>query len=255
MRTAASLPRLVALTLLVLITALIFQRIRSTSVPDGRSVIEHSSTTAGVENVQEAVEARDPEAEASGPNAEDETLLMRLDPSDGWYTNEVRCWPSVGGIIIAQRVHPVELVFLGVDRFYATPRSSNAAQEDEFCKKLRMVGGKWWIGYWDFEWATGYKMRQLWPDERDVLYLGWPENGKGAWLLRYNNRKAVGGGIGIINNALTMDERCLAIKLSGGAFYENPEGSEYIAPLLHGFGNRTERTNPDLPQDGGEFDF
>lgn len=42
---------------------------------------------------------------------------MRLDPSMGLYVNTVRGWPSAGGIIIAERIQPVELAFLGLDRF------------------------------------------------------------------------------------------------------------------------------------------
>jgi hypothetical protein len=98
-------------------------------------------------------------------------------------------------------------------------------------------------------------MRQLWPDEIDVLYLGWPKDKRGVWLLRYENWKAVAGDIGTIYNALTMEERCLAIKLSGGKFYENPEDSEHIAPLVQGFGNRKLRKDPGLPEDGGSWDF
>jgi hypothetical protein len=259
MRNATILPRFLALTILTLITALIFQRICSTVKPDGTAIIDELSSTASVEKSQkvggQAGGHRDPEAETSGIDGKDENLLMRLDPSSSRYTNEVRCWPSVGGIIIAERVHPVEVLFLDLDRFYPTPRAPNATQEDEFCKKLRMVGGKWWASYLEFEWAIRYKMRQLWPDERDMLYLGWPKDKKGVWLLRFENWKAVGGDIGTIYNALTMDERCLAIQISGGTFFENPEDSEYLAPLVRGFGNRKKRKDPRLPEDGGSWDF
>jgi hypothetical protein len=57
---------------------------------------------------------------------------MRLDPSMGLYVNTVRGWLSVGGIIIAERIQPVELTFLGFDRFHPTPRSANSMKEDDF---------------------------------------------------------------------------------------------------------------------------
>ena len=260
MRNVTILPRFLALTVLALITALICHRILSTSKPDRIPVIQELSPTASVAASQEEGGQadggpRDPEAEDSGIRGTDENLLMRLEPSWGHWANEVRCWPSVGGIIIAQRVHSVELVFLGLDRFYPTARSVNATLEDEFCKKLRMVGGKWWDSYLEFEWAIIYKMRAVWPDERDMLYLGWPKDKKGVWLLRFENWKADDGDIGTIFNALTMDERCLGIKISGGMFFENPEDSEYIAPLVRGFGNRKMRKYPTMPEDGGSWDF
>lgn len=91
------------------------------------------------------------------PWIDTESGLMRLDPSESLYSNDVHCWPSVGGIIIAQRVHAVELAYIGLDRFHTTPRSLNKTEEDPFCMKLRKIGGKWWESWEDSKWPIGLR--------------------------------------------------------------------------------------------------
>ena len=186
------------------------------------------------------------------PWLDTESGLMRLDPGESLYSNNIYCWPSIGGIIIAQRVHAVELAHIGLDRFDKTPRSRNKTEEDEFCMRLRRIGGKWWSSYEDFGMATGSGLRMMWPDEREVLFLGWPKQG-GVWLLRYDNWKMIRGDLGPVWNALDMEERCMALERCGGEFFENPEESEHVKPLLEGLGNREQRRDPDL-EGGGCWD-
>lgn len=172
---------------------------------------------------------------------------VRMDPTESHYSNSVCCWPSAGGLIVATGVHPVELEYIGVDKFQVNEMSMNRTEEDEFCMKLRKIGGKWWRDYYDYDWATGYKMRNLSVEERQVLFLGWPEEG-GVWMMRYENPAKVrnrGWHIGIINNALTMEERCKEIKIAGGVYFVNPEDCAYIKPLLEGFGNHERRGKRD----------
>jgi hypothetical protein len=90
-----------------------------------------------------------------------EAGLVRQDLGLSLYTNVVHCWPSVGGIVIAERVHAVELAYIGLDRFHTTPRSPNETEEDAFCIQLRKIGGKWWSSYDDFEMATRAKLRMV----------------------------------------------------------------------------------------------
>jgi hypothetical protein len=149
-------------------------------------------------------------------------------------------------------VHAVELDYIALDRFHITPRSTNASEEDAFCVKLRRIGGKWWSSYEDFGLATRAKGRRLWPDEREVLFLGWPEEG-GVWVLRYDNRKLLRGSLGPVWNALSMAERCTALEMHGAVFFETPEESEVVAPLLRGFGERENRRDPGV-EDGGWWD-
>jgi hypothetical protein len=219
-----------AATVLALI-ALILQSIRSIPGSDGKLIVRQLFREDSQE-IKGTRESRvlDSEAENSGVTLRDESLLMRLDPASGWYNDEVRCWPSLGGIIIAAKAQPVELAFLAADRFYPTSRSPNAGEEGEFSRSRRWWGGNWWMSYHNFELATVFKAYQLWPDEIDVSYLGRPEDGSGLWLLRYGSyaaqRRDIEREVGMIYNAFTMDERCLGIRLSGGTFFENPDNSE-----------------------------
>lgn len=64
------------------------------------------------------------------------------------------------------------------------------------------------------------------------------------WVLRFDSQAYVrnrGWYVGVINNALTMEERCRAIETVGGTFFERPEDSEHIRPLLEGLGNHGPR--------------
>ncbi|KAL3427470.1 hypothetical protein PVAG01_00979 [Phlyctema vagabunda] len=151
-------------------------------------------------------------------------------------SNIVMGWPSVGGIIVAEFVPSVELDFLGLDRFTAVERSYNQTEEDEFCRKLRLIGGKWWSSYWDFIETTQYQMRKMTPEEEQVLYLGWPAKGGGVWIIRLENRNVFWVGFDRHRNAHTMEERCRALEMSGATFYENPEDCTYVKPLLTGYG-------------------
>ena len=114
-----------------------------------------------------------------------------------------------------------------------------------------MVGGKWWKSYWDYRQATVHRSRMMYPDEREVLFLDWPEEG-GVWVLRYDNQKQVVGDIGTIYNALAMEERCKAIEISGGTFFENPEECDFTRPLLKSFGEHNRKDFGE--EDGGWWD-
>lgn len=72
-------------------------------------------------------------------------------------------------------------------------------------------------------------------------------------MLRYDNPKIARGNLGPVWNAFSMEERCMALQMHGAAFFENPEESEYVKPLLEGFGNRERRKDPEV-QDGGWWD-
>ncbi|PVH82826.1 hypothetical protein DL98DRAFT_652843 [Cadophora sp. DSE1049] len=166
-------------------------------------------------------------------------------------TNTIMCWPSVGGMIIVDYISSVEFRYLGLDHLKINQRSYNTTEEDHFCQQLRRIGGKWWESYWDRTWATEMFMRRMSPIEKEVLHIGWPETG-GVWLLRFENKypQIVRRGTPtermyneIINNATTMEERWRAIKSCGGEFFEDPRDSEYIKPLLDGFGEHEEENN------------
>lgn len=99
---------------------------------------------------------------------------VRIDPTGNGWGNEICCWPSTGGLIVAEGVHAVELQYVVVDRIHVIERSWNATEGDEFCMKLRRIGGKWWDNYINYIQATAYKLKPMYQDERGVIYLGWP---------------------------------------------------------------------------------
>lgn len=176
-----------------------------------------------------------------GPEATERLALGNL---GSW--NIVMCWPSDGGIIVNTHVSSVELDYLGLPRFESSPRSSSASEEDEFCRKLRRTGGKWWENYYEYEEAEDSRLRTRSKKEREALLLGWPSDG-GVWVLRetdWYNFYLVEG-IWRMRNAHTMDERCKALEVIGAVYYQNPEDCEYVKPLLEGFGKheREEESN------------
>jgi hypothetical protein len=169
------------------------------------------------------------------PFQEEPTERVELVSLADW--NRVMCWPSVGGIIVNTHVSSVELDFLHLSRFEASPRSSNADEEDAFCHQLRRTGGKWWSSYADFIEAVDAKMRPISAKEREALLLGWPEDG-GVWVMKENNWYELGREPGSwrLRNAHTMEERCKAMEMSGAVYHANPEDCESVKALLDRFG-------------------
>ncbi|KAL2068226.1 hypothetical protein VTL71DRAFT_16324 [Oculimacula yallundae] len=145
--------------------------------------------------------------------------LERLDPSIGLHTNVFYCWPSVGGIIVAERAHPVKIPRTGIGGFHRTPRSSDSTEEDAFCTKLRMIGDKWWSGWRDYQQAIKPKMRTM-LDEWEVLF--WDSLRKNASV----ERRSVPG---------------------------NAEDSNFVDHFLRGL-DSIERRDPEL-EDGGWWDY
>lgn len=145
----------------------------------------------------------------------------------------VRGWPSRGGLYVAEQCFGVELDFLGLDRFHESRRSDDQAEEDAFCKRMRMIGAKWFKN--DMEYIL-WDPRDYGPDEDIELILGWPKQqysdrgdgdvgggGGGVWVLKLNRSDAIAKGTGRIHNAYNMEERCRAIEQMGGTYFSNPK--------------------------------
>lgn len=138
-------------------------------------------------------------------------------------------YPSSGGTLIKE-VDVVDMQFLQLDRFSAARRSSDMAQEDEFCTRMRKIGVTWWAD------------EQVWIDvqcgirertelESRQLIFGWPTNREGVWVLRYDSEWEVPRDFGKVFMALNMDERCQVMKHFGATFYADPET---VNELIHG---------------------
>ncbi len=59
--------------------------------------------------------------------------------------------------------------------------------------------------------------------ESRQLIFGWPMNGEGVWLLRYDNERDVPDDFGKVSMAIGMDERCRVMKHYGAPFHVYPE--------------------------------
>lgn len=125
-------------------------------------------------------------------------------------------WPTTGGVWIHDRCSGIELEFLNLSRFELTPTQRWSPEEDEFCRRLERIGAhflkdeKEFTSTLEIPWVSS-------------LWYGWPSSG-GVWALRLDDElKGARLGVGRIKNALTMDERCRAIEMLGGEFYERWE--------------------------------
>lgn len=129
----------------------------------------------------------------------------------------VACWPSSGGVWI-KHADLVELDFLDLDRFADTPQQFNQTAEDEFCKRLKMIGAEWWKLPAPFEERGHLGEKQFAcdtiedcfePDINNRYLIAWPgseeyacfvsiaraeEQIEAKWITYYNS--------------MTMQERC-----------------------------------------------
>ena len=121
-------------------------------------------------------------------------------------------------------VSAVELLHLNLDRFKEANRSSDPAEEGEFCKRLRNLGAVWWPSEGDE--VDALEERDL-VEESMVVETGWPSSGDGVWVLKYDAKKwKERFGAMLLELALNMDERCQVIKELGGSFFEDPGACE-----------------------------
>lgn len=54
----------------------------------------------------------------------------------------VYCWPSDGGIWVAEKMHPVQMKALNLSRFGESFRADNATEEDVFCQQLKTTASQ-----------------------------------------------------------------------------------------------------------------
>ncbi|KAJ4011853.1 hypothetical protein NW752_004251 [Fusarium irregulare] len=133
-------------------------------------------------------------------------------------------WPAKGGFY-SRLCSVVELEFLGIDRFEPSDKSDDPEDEEAHCAKLRQLGAHWFRDP-DHKLRYGRKYRNKEPDA-SVLYVGWPSSG-GVWALSTNLTQSAQKGLGRIDNAFTMEERCKMIEKLGGTFYPNPSHCPHL---------------------------
>ncbi|WPB00095.1 uncharacterized protein RHO25_004714 [Cercospora beticola] len=134
-------------------------------------------------------------------------------------------WPSTGGVWIHENCYAVELDFLGVSRFEVSPTQRYSKAEDEFRKYLERIGAH----FYDSD--SAYNRQSSRRSDRELWY-GWtngvPEGG--VWALRTVGAEDAVLGVPRIRNALSMQERCRAIEMLGGTYFEKWEDIKWENP-------------------------
>lgn len=139
-------------------------------------------------------------------------------------------YPSAGGMLIKE-ADVVDMRFLRLDRFTAAQRSANLIEEDAFCNRMRMVGAVWWAD--EQEWIdVQLGLREMTEAEERRLVFGWPTDGEGVWVLRYESERALPRDFGRISLAVDMDERCRVMREYGARFYDDPGRVEELEGRL-----------------------
>ncbi|KAF3385483.1 hypothetical protein F1880_001728 [Penicillium rolfsii] len=138
-------------------------------------------------------------------------------------TGITACYPSSGGIWLAN-IGPVELQYLGINRFDSTERSWNKAEEDHFCHELRTFGGSWYNPKSPDDLWVGSECREL--DEFEPVLsidrrVAFPEKG-GVLVLVIDERTGrfpleMAG----VRNSLTMEERSMMLERLGAVYCDD----------------------------------
>ncbi|KAM7188258.1 hypothetical protein V8F20_010635 [Naviculisporaceae sp. PSN 640] len=129
----------------------------------------------------------------------------------------------------------MELDYLNLSRLETVERSPDQEEEDAFCARLLLLGADWWTSmdakheyenskdprHFSYHYQPEGFERPL-RDPRKVHYFAITSEG-GIWVLGVD-KKCEGRkkGVGRIENAANMEEKCREIEKFGGEFFANP---------------------------------
>lgn len=147
-------------------------------------------------------------------------------------TGFAACYPASGGVWMAE-LGPLDLQYLDIPRFKSTERSWDQEEEDRFCDRLRPFGGSWYSPKFANYLGLGGECTEL-AEWGATFYIervvGFPETG-GVWVLsgpeeEYwesdgNMDESFFDGLKFSQNALTMEEKCMALEMSGAVFCQD----------------------------------
>lgn len=106
-------------------------------------------------------------------------------------------YPSTGGILVKE-ADLLDMLFLSLSHSHESQRSPSVDEEDGFCNLMRRTGAKWWASREDrLEVRLG--AREMTEEEEKVLVLGWPTDGVGVWVLRYESNRQLPKDFGRMN--------------------------------------------------------
>lgn len=141
----------------------------------------------------------------------------------------VRSFPSTGGILLLDFDIAVA-EYLNLPRLKSVDRSTDAAQEDAFCNRMRLLGAEWWSS----ERAYHDEGAEYDDSGKDVkrLVVGWPSDGKGVWMLGATSYSRLLSDSCKLRMCTTMDERCQLLEELGATFYSDPKIVPEFAGVL-----------------------
>jgi hypothetical protein len=148
-------------------------------------------------------------------------------------TGITACYPSSGGIWLAN-LGPVELQYLGINRFDSTERSWDNAEEDRFCDELRNFGGSWYNPKTPDDLWVGGECSEL--DELEPVFsidrrVAFPEKG-GVWVLGKDDQTGrFPLGMAGVRNSLTMEERSMVLERLGAVYCDDVTNCDVLDDL------------------------
>jgi hypothetical protein len=137
--------------------------------------------------------------------------------------------PSTGGILVKVKADVLDMKFLSLPRIRAVERSYDSTEEDAFCKRLRFVGATWWL--FNEEWC--YNLRKyhdelVTDEQKRIMVYGWPADGRGVWVLKYEQSDDLPDDFGKVRMAADMEEKIEAMKALGAEFVADPDEVEEL---------------------------
>jgi len=137
----------------------------------------------------------------------------------------VEGWPNKGGLYVLHHPTPASLSFLHLDRFIHIRLNEDPALEDEFCSRLKMLGAAYWPEEdMDYYWQYGqFGFKGTGQRKKTEALFGWVGSGmEGVWVLERDKVQVKKEIVGLVENAVTMEERCKVIEILGGTFFKDP---------------------------------
>ncbi|KAJ5679470.1 fungal specific transcription factor [Penicillium macrosclerotiorum] len=128
-------------------------------------------------------------------------------------------YPSTGGVL-AKEANLHDMLFLSLRRSHESQRSPNADEEDRFCNVMRRTGATWWSSKEDRLEALMGAREMTEEEEREVVF-GWPTDGVGVWVLRFESARQLPRDFGKISFAMNMEEKIQIMREYGATFVED----------------------------------
>lgn len=128
-------------------------------------------------------------------------------------------YPSTGGVLIKE-ADLLDMLFLSLSRSHESQRSPSVDEEDKFCNLMRRTGAKWWSSRDDVL-EVWLGMREMTEEEERVLVFGWPTDGVGVWVLRYESDRQLPKDFGRMSLVMNMEEKIQMMREYGATFVED----------------------------------